>query len=117
MKKILFVILAIILILASASLAVAQKEPQSYPEATQEEPSIGLKIVDVLLVRPIGVVGSTVSTATYIAISPLAFVMGLGEPAVRVMVEAPWRFTSCRYIGEFNHYKDERSIMGVWDFF
>jgi len=99
---------------------IAQTEPQSCPEATQEEPSVepsvGLKIFDVVLVRPICVVGSTVSTAAYIAISPLVFVMGLGEPAARVMVEAPWRFTSFRYVGQFDHYRDEQPVMGVWDF-
>lgn len=96
-----------------------QPEPSELPngpESIQEGPSAGLKIIDVLLVRPLCVIGSTVSTAVYVAISPLVFVMGVAEPAARVMVEAPWRFTAFRYIGEFNHYTDEQPIMGVWDF-
>ncbi len=85
-------------------------------EETGKGPSAWLKTLDVLVVRPFAVVGSTVSTAAYLAISPLAFVMGLGESAARVMVEAPWRFTAFRYVGQFNHYVDEEPIMGVWDF-
>ncbi len=91
-------------------------ELPSGQEETGKGPSPWLKILDVLVVRPFAVIGSTVSTAAYIAISPLAFVMGLGESAARVMVEAPWRFTAFRYIGQFNHYVDEEPIMGVWDF-
>lgn len=91
-------------------------EAPSGQEETGKGPSPWLKILDVLVVRPFAVVGSTVSTAAYIAISPLAFVMGLGESAARLMVEAPWRFTAFRYVGQFNHYVDEEPIMGVWDF-
>ncbi len=92
----------------------AQADEQS--AEAWEEPSLGIKIVDILLVRPLCVVGSTISTVTFIAISPLASIIGVGEEAARYMVEAPWRFTSFRYVGQFNHYKDEQPIMGVWDF-
>lgn len=92
----------------------AQESKQ--PAETWEEPSLGIKIVDILLVRPLCVIGSTISTVTFIAISPLASLIGVGEETARYMVEAPWRFTSFRYVGQFNHYKDEQPIMGVWDF-
>ncbi|OPY05404.1 MAG: hypothetical protein A4E66_02446 [Syntrophus sp. PtaB.Bin001] len=92
----------------------AQESKQ--PSETWEEPSLGIKIVDILLVRPLCAVGSTISTVTFIAVSPLVSIIGVGEEAARYMVEAPWRFTSFRYVGQFNHYKDEQPIMGVWDF-
>jgi len=98
---------------ADASLPAAD---QPVPATAKEGPSAGMQILDVAIVRPLCVIGSTASTAVYIAISPLVFVMGLGEPAARVMVEAPWRFTAFRYVGEFSHYRDELPIMGVWDF-
>jgi hypothetical protein len=116
MNKILFVILTVMLVFAFTCPVIAQTEPRSGPEARQEGPSVGLKILDALLVRPAGLVGSTISTAAYLAISPFVFVLGLGEPTARAMVEAPWRFTSFRYVGQFNHYKDERPINGVWEF-
>lgn len=93
-----------------------QSATEAAPEEAQEGPSVGLKIVDVLLVRPFCLIGSTASTTVYIALSPLVYLMGIGEESARVMVEAPWRFTAFRYIGEFDHYKDEKPIMGVWEF-
>jgi hypothetical protein len=117
MNKILFPVLVFIFIFAYECPATEQSGQQSDNVATQGGPSVGAKIADVALVRPVCMVGSTISTAVYLVISPFAYVMGLGEPAARTMVEGPWRFTGSRYIGEFNHYKDERPITGVWDFF
>ena len=115
MKRILFIILIVMCILAFTSPAIAQTGPQSAPGTRQTETPVGLKILDVALIRPVCLAGSIVSTAAFLAISPIAFVIGVGEPAARVMFEAPWRFTSFRYIGQFDHYIDERPIMGVWD--
>jgi hypothetical protein len=114
MNRILFVILIVMCIFAFTCPAIAQTEPPSVPGARQTETPLGLKILDVALVRPLCVAGSIVSTATFLAISPLVFIMGVGEPTARVMFEAPWRFTGFRYIGQFDHYTDERPIMGVW---
>jgi hypothetical protein len=116
MNKILFIILTVMFILVFECPAIAQTEAKSGTVATQGAPSVGAKIADVALVRPVCLVGSTISTAAYLVISPLAYAMGLGEPAARAMVEGPWRFTGSRYVGEFDHYKDDRPITGVWDF-
>jgi hypothetical protein len=117
MNKIVFVIVTVMIILVFQCRAAEQAEPKSGQQATQQGPSTGAKIADVALVRPVCVVGSTISTAAYLVISPLAYIMGLGEPAARAMVEAPWRFTASRYVGEFDHYRDERPITGVWEFY
>jgi hypothetical protein len=116
MNKILFIFLTVMFIFVFEYPATAQTEQQSGKVATQEGPSVGAKIADVALVRPVCLVGSTISTAAYLVISPLVYAMGLGEPTVRAMVEAPWRFTASRRVGEFDHYKDEQPITGVWDF-
>ncbi|OPY77228.1 MAG: hypothetical protein A4E65_02826 [Syntrophorhabdus sp. PtaU1.Bin153] len=117
MNKILFVILTIVIVFSLQCPAIGQTEPQSGPKASQEGPSIGAKVADVALVRPLCLVGSTISTAVYLVISPFAYAMGVGEPAARAMVEAPWRFTAFRHIGEFDHYTDEKPITGVWEFY
>lgn len=83
------------------------------PCQAQDEPSTGAKVVDVALVRPLSAAGSVVSTAVYVVLSPIFFVCGVGEPVARVMVEAPWRFTSSRHLGEYNHYVDEKPITVV----
>jgi hypothetical protein len=41
---------------------------------------------------------------------PLAYVTGIGEQSARVLIEAPWRFTGGRYLGDFHHYKDGKPI-------
>ncbi|MDX9816211.1 MAG: hypothetical protein RBT06_04660 [Smithellaceae bacterium] len=120
MKKTLFVILMFMITFNFSCPIMVRAETQYSPETTpteaSTEPSVGIKVVDILLVRPPCAVGSIISTAVYLAICIPAFIIGVDEPAAQYLVEAPWRFTSYRYIGEFNHYKDEQPIMGVWEF-
>lgn len=116
MKKILFVILTVVFVVAMISPVAAQTDQEPARAAKQEGAPLGLKIVDIVFVRPVCVVGSVVSTAAYVAISPVVFIMGVAEPAARAMVEAPWRFTTYRYVGQFDHYEDGKPINGVWEF-
>ncbi len=109
MNKLKSVILMIALtgIFFIPGISIAQ-EMEAMP--SQNEPSAGLVIVDLLLVRPVSVVGSVCSTAVSIATMPIAFLCGVGEQSARVLVEAPWRFTTGRPLGEFNTYRDGRPI-------
>lgn len=79
------------------------------------EPSVAIKILDLSIVRPISMVVSIVSTAFCVGTLPLTFPVGVSEPAARIFVEAPWRFTNARYLGEFNHYKDEKPVTIVYE--
>ena len=76
-----------------------------------EKPSVGLQIVDLILVRPTSLAVAAASTGFLICVSPVVYVIGVSEPAMDILLVAPWRFTGCRYLGEFNHYKDEQPIM------
>jgi hypothetical protein len=76
----------------------------------REEPTVGMKVLDLLVVRPLSIVISTASTVFYIVTVPITFPSGLSEPAVRIYVEAPWRYTGMRYLGDFKHYKDGNPI-------
>ncbi len=76
----------------------------------REEPTVGMKVLDLLVVRPLSIIGSTASTAFYIVTVPITFPSGLSEPAARIFVEAPWRYTGMRYLGDFEHYKDGNPI-------
>ncbi len=113
-KRLLFSVLIIMSIFVFTCPVTAETGPRSGGQARQQEPPLGLQILDVVLVRPVCVIGSAVSTAAYLLISPLTYLMGLGEPVARAMVEAPWRFTASRYVGQFDHYTDEKPIKGVW---
>lgn len=76
-------------------------------EGTQ--PSSGAVVGD-LLIRPFTAAGSIVTTSFGIATMPLAFIMGVGEQWARIAIEAPWRFTVARPLGEFNNYYDGNPI-------
>jgi hypothetical protein len=49
--------------------------------------------------------------ACFIVISPVVYCIGIGEPMARAMVEAPWRFTAARPLGDFTgRTKDGKPI-------
>jgi len=101
MKKISFSILIAMVIALSSPVAHGEEAGQS---------NVGMKILDLILVRPISIVVSTASTAIYLATVPITFPAGVSEPAARALVEAPWRYTGARYLGEFDRYKDGNPI-------
>ncbi len=76
----------------------------------REQPTTGMKVLDLLVVRPLSIVGSTITTAFYLVTAPITFPSGVSEPAARILVEAPWRYTGMRYLGDFHHYKDGNPI-------
>ena len=76
------------------------------------EPAVGTKILDVVVVRPLAMVGSIASTGIAIGLSPLTLMTGMGDESVEYLVAAPWRFTAHRYPGEFAEYKDGRTATG-----
>ena len=115
MKRILLVVLTVMFICANICPVMAQTNGQYDQEPSRKEPSLGMKIVDILFIRPACLIGSTASTGVYLAISPLLYVTGLAGPASRAMVEAPWRFTALRDPGQFSSYNDEKPATGVWD--
>lgn len=75
--------------------------------------SVGMKVLDVALVRPLSAVGSVASTALFLGTLPVTFLTGISDPSAYLFVIAPWRFTSSRYVGEFEAYRDGGDIFGV----
>jgi hypothetical protein len=73
-------------------------------------PPVGMKIMDLIVVRPISAAVACASTVFCVGTMPLAYVIGVGEPSARVLIEAPWRYTGGRYLGDFHHYKDNKPI-------
>lgn len=93
--------LLIMILFSSAAFADARE---------REQPTTGMKFLDLLLVRPLSIIGSTLSTAFYLVTVPITYPSGVSEPASRILVEAPWRYTGMRYLGDFHHYKDGNPI-------
>jgi len=83
--------------------------------AAMAEPAdapVGMKILDLVLVRPTSFVISVVSTAVFIGTVPLTYPMGVSYDVGTYMVAVPWRFTSSRYYGNFSEYRDSRTMQG-----
>jgi hypothetical protein len=76
------------------------------------EPSGGTKALDVLVVRPLSLVGSLISTGLFIGTLPVTAPTGVSQEAAYLMVAAPWRFTGGRHIGEWDRYRDGLDIRG-----
>ncbi len=102
--KILIICLSLLILFSSAAFA---------DNVEREQPTTGMKVLDLLIVRPLSIVGSSLSTAFYFATVPITFPSGISEPAARILVEAPWRYTGMRYLGDFHHYKDGNPITVV----
>ena len=96
-------ILAVLAILTLFSSSVLAQE-------VRENPPVGIKILDIIIVRPLSASVACASTAFCVGTMPLAFITGVGEQSARILIEAPWRFTAGRYLGDFSHYKDGKPI-------
>lgn len=108
MKVLKVAVLLAMLLIVSSPFALAQDLEQKEPR-----PRVCCKILDLVIVRPLSIVVSTASTGFFLGTSPITYAIGVSEPAARILVEAPWRFTNARYLGEFDRYKDGRPMMPV----
>jgi hypothetical protein len=88
---------------------------QAYGDEADGKPPVALKVVDVVIVRPVSAAVAAGLTAVSVGTMPLAYVCGIGEHSVRILIEAPWRFTAARKFGEFNSYKDGKPITVIPD--
>jgi hypothetical protein len=116
MKRFILIIALICLIFIPGILAAQEITANTENAAVQpayQGPSAGMVVLDLLLVRPACLVGALISTAVCIVTMPGAFLTGVGEQSARLLVEAPWRFTTARPLGEFTTYRDDRPITHV----
>jgi hypothetical protein len=104
MKKIL-IIAILVGFLSISSMSIAQQGNQPEPC-----PGFGEKMADLLLLRPLCLVGSVASTGLCVAVSVPATLVGAGEPVGQALFVAPWRYTADRELGEFCYYKDGTPI-------
>ena len=101
-KKLISILVFFAILTLFCSSALAQEPRQT--------PPVGLKILDLIVVRPISASVACASTAFCVGTMPLAYLIGIGEQSARFLIEAPWRYTGGRYLGDFQHYKDGNPI-------
>lgn len=96
MRRILICLAAAVLA-TSASIANAD----SYRDSIDDTPSAGAMAFDLLIVRPVGLVGLVLGTGLFVLQLPLALIQGEApeDPARRLVVE-PARFTFTRPLGQ-----------------
>lgn len=76
------------------------------------EPGWSDQLADAVLVRPLALLGALASTGVFVATLPLTFPMGIGDECAHVLMEAPWRFSSGRVLGDLRRYNDGRNWLG-----
>jgi hypothetical protein len=81
-SKRLISVLAFLVILTLFSSSVLAQE-------LRETPPVGMKILDIIVVRPISAVVACASTAFCTGTMPLAYVTGVGEQSGRLLIGAP----------------------------
>jgi hypothetical protein len=103
MKKFAFILVTIVFVVSASAVSAESA-------SSKENAPVVLKIIDLAIVRPVSAVVATGLTGVCIGSMPLAYVAGVGEESARILVEAPWRFTGARYLGDFHNYKDGEPI-------
>ena len=88
------------LVLCLALLAAAAPASARVDEWSSANPAA--QVADAVLLRPVMVGVSLVTTALFLGTSPLTFLMDADEEAGDVLVHAPWWFTSGRDLGRFD---------------
>lgn len=113
------VLTAATLLLAPAAMADDRRDSAApgaacYGEYTAKfkEASVGMKIVDIVLVRWPSNVLTLASTVLYLGTLPLHIGTGTSNDLAVSMVHVPWRFANMRPYGNFSEYKDRRTIEG-----
>jgi len=93
----------------AAFLIAAAPAPAHAADAPR--PHWALMVADALMRIPL--VGVSLGmTAGYAAVSPLAYMMGVGDDGAYYLVAVPWRFTSTRDLGVFHENNDGRDYRG-----
>jgi hypothetical protein len=100
-----------ILICAALTMSMLLAAPAAIAEP--EEGPVGMKILDLVLVRPVSFVISLASTGVFIGSLPLTFPIGVSYDLGTSMVTVPWRYTSSRPYGNFEEYRDHRTVRGA----
>jgi hypothetical protein len=90
-------VVALLLAAQSASAAAQQNETLSGDPASD-------MVIDVLLVRPLGVVGTVLGVALTVVALPFTLPSGSVESSARTLILAPADYTFKRPLGEFGDY-------------
>ncbi len=88
-------LVANLVVIPFSSAALAQVEFE------EEQPSAGAMFVDVVTVRPVGLLAIGACTVVYVVALPFAILGGNTKAATKRLLAEPWQFTFARPLGVF----------------
>jgi hypothetical protein len=77
--------------------------PASAEEVIQPSPSAEAMAFDGIIVRPLSLAGSIVSTALFVVTLPFSVIGGNAEEAAHSMVAEPFGYTFARPLGDYEY--------------
>lgn len=95
-KSLVILMISVLLIAPGASTALAEE----YFE--KEDPSGGMMIYDMCLVRPIGIVATAVGSVFYVISLPFSALGDNTDEAAQALVKDPAAYTFSRPLGDFS---------------
>jgi hypothetical protein len=98
-RSIAFFLIATLVFVPLATSAAAGGQPQS------DDISAGAMTVDLLFVRPVGIVSVVFGTAVFIVSLPFSALGGNAGNAAKQLVAAPFNYTFARELGQFEEVK------------
>lgn len=108
MNKNLRTMLHVVAVAASMLLAApAVAEPHPYGGVHDQVPSGAAMAVDAVLVRPMGLVGTTVGSVLFVLSLPFSLLSGTTGEAAEQLVADPFMYTFARPLGDFHATYDE----------
>ena len=69
--------------------------------AEEDEPSAEAITLDVVLIRPVGILSLAAGTGIFVISSPFAIITGSTKTAAKKLVVEPYKFTFERPLGEY----------------
>lgn len=95
--------LSTLLLVASLSLTALPAQAQSNQDGFDDGPSATAMAFDLLLVRPVSLVATVVSTGLFIVAAPLSLIAGHApSEEAKKLVEEPAAFTFTRPLGQMD---------------
>ncbi len=95
MRKILCKLIITLLILSFNSLAFAADQ-----RGTSSKPSVGAVVADILVLRPLGFVGTVLGGAAFMVSLPVTLPSHKVDSTAKVLVEQPFNYTFERPFGQ-----------------
>jgi hypothetical protein len=90
-------------VIVMAAVIICLLSPMAFASqyAEREKPTGGMMMWDILVMRPIGIVGTAVGSVVWVISYPFAYWGGNTDESTEALVQKPYEWTFQRPLGEF----------------